>query len=118
MIKTLLDFANYVPYNVKLAHALGGAERAIILAVLINRHNYYESTGELDEEGFFYSTSDTMEENSAISGRAQDAAIKHLVEVGLVIKRLKGIPAKSHLVCRYYGWAGYQKSSILGNLFY
>ena len=82
-------------YNRPIAHALGlGA--AVVYAALISKQVYYEQHNMLDEEGFFYSTIADLEESTTLTKRQQRAAIKVLIDKGLIVSKRFGMPAKRY----------------------
>lgn len=89
----LLNPDNTVTINRPLAHALGTNE-AIIYSALIAKQAYYKQREMLDKGGYFYSTIKDLEESTALSKRQQSAAIKTLVEVGLIECCKRGMPAR------------------------
>lgn len=82
-------------YNRPIAHALGlGA--AVVYAALISKQVYYEQHNMLDEEGFFYSTIADLQESTTLTKRQQSAAIKVLIDAGLIECKRCGMPAKRY----------------------
>ncbi|MCI5667602.1 MAG: DUF6017 domain-containing protein [Oscillospiraceae bacterium] len=82
-------------YNRPIAHALGlGA--AVVYAALISKQVYYEQHDMLDEEGFFYSKIADLEESTTLSKRQQSAAIKVLIDAGIIECKRCGMPAKRY----------------------
>jgi hypothetical protein len=91
----LINPDNSISINRYLAHAIGLNE-ALIFAALISKYTYYSNKNTLDQEGFFYSTIDDLEESTTLGRKAQDRAIKKLVQLKLIETKLKGLPAKRH----------------------
>ena len=90
-----LNPTNTGSYNRPIAHALGlGA--AVVYAALINKQVYYEQHNMLDEDGFFYSTIADLEESTTLTKRQQRAAIKVLIDKGLIKRKRCGMPAKRY----------------------
>lgn len=90
-----LNPTNTGSYNRPIAHALGlGA--AVVYAALINKQVYYEQHNMLDEEDFFYSTIADLEESTTLTKRQQRAAIKVLIDKGLIVSKRFGMPAKGY----------------------
>ena len=82
-------------YNRPIAHALGlGA--AVVYAALINKQVYYEQHNMLGEDGFFYSKIADLEESTTLTKRQQSAAIKALIDAGLIECKRCGMPAKRY----------------------
>lgn len=82
-----------------LAHILG-INAAIVYSALISKQVFYRQNLMLDKDGFFYSTADDLEESTTLSARCQSAAIKKLIEAGLIEYKRKGIPAKRYFRVR------------------
>ena len=90
-----LNPTNTGSYNRPIAHALGlGA--AVVYAALISKQVYYEQHNMLDEEGFFYSKIADLEESTTLTKRQQSAAIKVLIDAGLIECKRCGMPAKRY----------------------
>ena len=90
-----LNPTNTGSYNRPIAHALGlGA--AVVYSALINKQVYYEQHDMLDEEGFFYSKIADLEESTTLSKRQQSAAIKVLIDAGIIECKRCGMPAKRY----------------------
>ena len=90
-----LNPTNTGSYNRPVAHALGlGA--AVVYAALINKQVYYEQHNMLDEDGFFYSKIADLEESTTLTKRQQSAAIKVLIDAGLIECKRCGMPAKRY----------------------
>lgn len=94
-ILELLNPTNTGSYNRPIAHALGLAA-AVVYAALINKKVYYEQHNMLDEDGFFYSKIADLEESTTLTKRQQSAAIKVLIDAGLIECKRCGMPAKRY----------------------
>jgi hypothetical protein len=94
--------------NAYLAHAIG-MDAAITLNALLVKQAYYIKHGMLDDDGFFYSTVDDLWAITTFSKFVQTSALKSLEEKGLLIIKVKGLPAKRHFKINY-------DAVILGNL--
>lgn len=95
-IVNILANDNYIIVNRSLIKELGLKE-TIILGELASEYNYYKKQGSLDENGYFYSTIDNIEENTSLSSYEQKKCLDNLSERGIVSVVLKGIPAKRHI---------------------
>lgn len=90
-----LNPTNTGSYNRPIAHALGlGA--AVVYSALISKYEYYYKHNMLDEEGFFYSKIADLEESTTLTKRQQSAAIKALIDAGLIECKRCGMPAKRY----------------------
>ena len=90
-----LNPTNTGSYNRPIAHALGLAA-AVVYAALISKQVYYEQHDMLDEDGFFYSKIADLEESTTLTKRQQSAAIKVLLDAGLIECKRCGMPAKRY----------------------
>lgn len=100
----ILNPDNTGTYNRLLAHAIGLNE-AVIYASLVAKFAYYNANDLLDNDGYFYSTADDLQESTSLTRRQQDKVIKSLAEKGLIDAKLKGLPAKRHFKVFYDGIA-------------
>ena len=87
----LVTDSNYHTYNLDLARSLGSLAASIVLCKLLQRHTYHQENNQLiklrDKEGlWFYLTQEKCEEQTFLSRREQDTAIKILREKGLIKK--------------------------------
>lgn len=94
-ILKLISSNCYGIYNKEIAKKLG-LETAIILGELASEYDYYKKKNELDEEGWFYSTTENIEENTTLNYYYQKKAIDDLINKGILEQKLKGIPAKRY----------------------
>lgn len=92
----LLANDNYIIVNKSLIKSLGLNE-AILIGELASEYNFYKKSNMLDADGFFYSTVDNVKENTGLCKDAQLKAIRNLSERGLLISKLKGMPAKRYI---------------------
>ena len=95
-IINLIANDNYIIVNRSLIKELGLKE-SIILGELASEFNYYEKTEQLDEEGYFYSTIENIEENTGLSRSQQKTALDNLKRFNLLDVVVKGIPAKRYI---------------------
>mgnify|MGYP006277558131 FL=1 len=91
----LIKSDGYITVSKELARKIG-LQETILLSELISQHKYFKQRNELDKEGYFYCTVDKMEKQTTISKKTQTRKINNLVEMGLIEKKLKGLPAKRH----------------------
>ena len=81
----------YIMFNRELARAIGN-DAAILFGELCSEYNYFEETGELFEDGSFYSTMENIEERVNLTPYQQRKAINILEEFGLLTTYKKGVP--------------------------
>ena len=93
-ILDLLRSDGSIIVNKKLANKIGLNE-AVILSELIARFKWHEEKEE-DQDGWFYCTTDTLENQTSLNRYYQDKAIDNLQELDLITKKTKGIPAKRY----------------------
>lgn len=91
----LLGGGNYLAINRKIIKYLGPAA-AIMYIELVDKSSFYEELEQLDKEGMFYQTVESVEESIGLGRSQQSEAIKKLVDNGLIIYIRKGLPAKRY----------------------
>jgi hypothetical protein len=79
-----------IAFNPTLAHALGSVKAGLFLSQLL----FWCDKGKKD--GWIYKTIEEMKEETALSRKEQDAAIKICKKNNLIETKLFGIPAKRH----------------------
>lgn len=73
-----------------------GLEAAAFLGELASTQVYWESRGELNEDGMFFETAEQIEENTTLTAYQQGKASKVLESAGLIKTTRKGVPAKKY----------------------
>lgn len=96
ILASLLSSSKYIIVNKDLIKMLGLNE-AVILGELCSEYTYWENTNQLDDEGYFYSTRENIDNNTGINAHFQRSAMKNLEGKGILISKKMGIPCK-----RYY----------------
>lgn len=91
----LLSNTGYIMVNKTLIKKIGLHE-ALMLGELCSEYSYWKSTGKLDEEGYFFSTRENIEENIGLSSFQQRKAMTTLKELGIIEEITKGLPAKNY----------------------
>ena len=86
----LLSNSGYIIVNKEIIKKLGLRE-AIILGELCSEYNYWEKTNRL-ENGYFFSTRENIENNTGLSAYQQREPFKKLLEMGIILEKLKGMP--------------------------
>lgn len=90
LVKQLLLTGNFWVLNKDIVK-LFGLETAFLLS------NFAEAEQMMaDKEGWFYQTSDTVETMTTLSRHKQDQCIKQLEDIGVLVKKVKGMPAKRY----------------------
>ena len=84
---------NYIIVNKSLIKEVGLKE-SILLGELAAEYNYYKNKNQLDEEGYFYSTIENVEENTSLSKYEQKKALEKLELRRLVFSKVKGMFGK------------------------
>lgn len=92
LMLNLIAQKNYISVNKTLIKTFGLTE-AVILGELASEHDYWEEQEKLDDENMFFCTVTKLEENTGLNEYEQRKAIKHLVELGVVQTKVKGLPA-------------------------
>ena len=95
-IVNMLANDNYIVVNRCLIKKIGLKE-SIILGELASEFNYYQKNNLLDEDGYFYSTIENIQESTSLSSYEQKKCLDNLVSMNIVDVVLKGIPAKRHI---------------------
>ena len=93
MLASLLSSSRYIIANKDLIKMLGLNE-AIILGELCSEYTYWENRNELNDENWFYSTRENIEENTGINSHFQRIAISNLANKGLISLKRMGVPCK------------------------
>lgn len=95
LTKQLLLSSNYWVLN-KTVVRLFGLETAFLLS------NFAEAEQMMaDKEGWFYQTSETVEEMTTLTRHKQDQCIKQLEGMNVLFKDVKGMPAKRYFKINY-----------------
>ena len=97
-IKKLLSQNAFWQVNKAMAKLIG-VDSALILSDLIAREEYFKSKNMLvsiNGNGYFFVTSDDIEETTTYSYHIQKKCVKVLKDHGMIETFLRGIPAKTH----------------------
>ncbi|MGX5587122.1 hypothetical protein ACWKTX_26170 [Bacillus thuringiensis] len=95
---SVLSGNGFVMYNKALAHAVS-VNGAIIFGQLCSSYESFGSKGMLrikDGKEYFFLTSDTLEEETALSYKQQLKAIKELEQAGYIETKVMGVPSKKY----------------------
>lgn len=95
-IINLIASNNFITVNRDLIK-LYGLEEAVILGELASEYSYWERKGELDDDGYFFSTIENIEETTGIKVKQQRKALETLKECGIIDAKLKGLPARRYI---------------------
>ena len=95
MVKELLLSSNYWALNKNVVKTFG-IETAFLLTNLAEAEQMMST-----DDGWFYQTSDTLEELTTLSRYKQDNAIDQLESAGVLEKDVRGIPAKRYFKLDY-----------------
>lgn len=87
-----LDSGNYISVNRTLVRKFG-LHMAVIIGELASEARYWQGKGALNE-GWFFSTVENIEDATGINAYYQRAAVKELVELGLVEVDYRETPRK------------------------
>jgi hypothetical protein len=86
--------------NKSLARVLG-LDASILFSEIVSKFKYHQDREELTEGNWFYFTEDKIEQNTTLKRSVQDKAIKKLVDLGLIMKKLMGMPSKRYFtICK------------------
>ncbi|AVP46910.1 hypothetical protein [Bacillus cereus] len=95
---SILSGNGFVMYNKELAHTVS-VNGAIIFGQLCSSYESFGSKGMLtvkDEREYFFLTSETLEEETALSYKQQLKAIKELEQAGYIKTKVMGVPSKKY----------------------
>src|SRR5580692_11711610 len=95
-----LNGNNYGTYNRQVAKKIG-LHATVFLSELLDKYQHFNEKKEVislhDEEGvWFYLKVEDAYERTSLSEREQDTAVKILLNLGLVKKKVVGIPPMRH----------------------
>lgn len=94
-IINLLSTDSYLVVNKVLVKKIGLTE-TILLSELCSEYNYYKDSGELEEDGSFFSTIENVEKNTTLSKDLQNKALQTLETNNIIERGVKGLPAKRY----------------------
>ena len=95
MIKELLMSSGYWVLNKSIVKEFG-IETAFLLSNLSEAESMMA-----DQEGWFYQTSETLEELTGLSNHKQTLCINQLIEVGALYQQNKGMPRRRYFKIDY-----------------
>lgn len=84
---------NYIMVSKPMIRVFG-IEAALMLADLYSEYKYWDNKKQLTSDDYFFSTVENVENNVGLSKSQQLAAIKKLVDYGIIRKSLRGMPSK------------------------
>ena len=100
LVNEIMASNGYIVLN-KRAVRVFGLETAAILGELTAKSKYFKERGELTDDGYFYSTIEALEENTAVKVKKQRQILSELKEQGIVDVMLRGMPAKRFIKVNY-----------------
>ena len=89
-LKQLLMSSSYFVLNKQIVKAIG-IEAGFLLTTLIEA-----SDGLANEDGWFYKTSPSLEEETGLSNHKQSKIIEELTKLGILEQENKGMPMKRY----------------------
>lgn len=111
LVKQLLMSSNYWTLN-KTIVSIFGIETALLLTVFAEAENMMA-----DKDGWFYQTTSTIEKITTLKRFKQDNSIKELEDMGILVKEVRGMPAKKYFKIDYKALndkiVGNQQTSML-----
>lgn len=87
---------NFITINKTVAKKIGITGTAL-LSELCYRRQYLERSGKLSEDGYFYATIHSIQEELPLSEYEQKKILDNLEELGVVTVERRGIPAKRYI---------------------
>lgn len=95
ILASLLASSKYIIVNKDLIQILGLNE-AVILGELCSEYTYWANREQLEDNEYFYSTRENLQNNTGINPHFQRIALKNLEEKGIITTKKKGIPCKTY----------------------
>lgn len=92
---SLLDKDGYITMNKIILRALG-IDATLLFGELVSEYIYYYKNDMLTEDGYFFSKSESIEENTTLSPYRQREALRILKAKNLVELVFRGVPAKNY----------------------
>lgn len=95
---SILDFLSkddFIVYNKKLAHTIGINE-TILFMDLVSKYRYFLNKWWIDEEGYFYNTSENIQKDTALTQFQQQKSLKSLIKLWFISTKLKWLPSTKH----------------------
>lgn len=92
---SLLDKDGYITMNKIILRALG-IDATLLFGELVSEYIYYYKYHMLTEDGYFFSKSESIEENTTLSPYRQREALRILKAKKLVEVVFRGVPAKNY----------------------
>lgn len=92
---SLLDKDGYITMNKIILRALG-IDATLLFGELVSEYIYYYKNHMLTEDGYFFSKSESIEENTTLSPYRQREALRILKAKNLVEVVFRGVPAKNY----------------------
>lgn len=81
--------------NFKLVQSIG-LDETILLGYIHSKQLYFCGKNELTKEGYFYQYREDIAKNTSITFKRQKKAFDHLEELGFVVTKIEGLPAKKY----------------------
>ncbi|MED4238954.1 hypothetical protein [Priestia megaterium] len=97
-LMSILSGQGFVMYNKQLAKSVS-VNAAIIFGQLCASYESFNSKGMItvkDAKEYFFLTSDTLEEETALTYKQQLKAVKDLEKVGYIETKIMGVPSKKY----------------------
>lgn len=95
-LHSIISSESFWQVNKKIARYFKDNNTAILLEDLVSKKKYFESKNQVDVDGYFFNTSENIEEDCNLSYHKQKGCLKQLKEAGFIDTKLKGVPAKLH----------------------
>lgn len=71
-----------------------GVESALLLSDLVSKEKYFRDKNQIDNEGYFYNTTENIQDDTTLSVKVQKRCIDTLIKAGYIDYKLKGLPAR------------------------
>lgn len=100
LVKRVLLPGAYWSVNKTIAKEIG-LNAAVILSDLIGKEDYFECRGELTSDGYFFNTTDNIENDTGLSRHQRLDAVKQLINKNWLSVVKRDIPSKNYFKINY-----------------
>jgi len=94
-LRALINGNSWFSINRHIARSIG-LNAAVFLSELIDKYEFFSSSGKLTEDGWFYLTIEDAEERTTLAKDAQRGSIKVLQSLGILQCKQMGMPSKRY----------------------
>lgn len=95
MILEIFKSDGYLAVNRLAIKKLGGIN-ALVFCEIVNRYFQAIEKNRVDENGYFVTKNEYLEESTGLSEYMTKKSVSELISLGLISKKLKGVPAQNN----------------------